>query len=76
MRFLLVVIVFAVATYFMVRLMQERGLSPQSKPKPKPKPKRRPSTPPKMVAPDDDDDFLRDLDRKRLNPDDPDGPQS
>ena len=65
------VIVFAAATYFMVRLMQERGLSPQRKPKPK----RRPSTPPKIVAPDDDEDFLRDLDRKRLNPEDPDGPK-
>ncbi len=27
-----------------------------------------------MVAPDDDEDFLRDLDRKRLNPEDPEGP--
>jgi hypothetical protein len=73
LRFLLVVIVFAVATYFLVRLMQERGLTPQQKPRPKPK--RRPSTPPRIVAPDDDEDFLRDLDRKRLNPDDPDSPK-
>ena len=63
------VILFAVATYFLVRLMQERGLTPPQRPKLKPK--RRPSTPPKMVAPDDDEDFLRDLDRKRLNPEDP-----
>jgi hypothetical protein len=68
LRFLLVVILFAVATYLLVRLMQERGLTPPSRPKPK----RRPSTPPKIVAPDDDEDFLRDLDRKRLNPEDPD----
>ena len=63
------VILFAVATYFMVRLMQERGLTPQRRPKSRPK---RPSAPPKIVAPDDDEDFLRDLDRKRLNPEDPD----
>jgi hypothetical protein len=69
LRFLLVVILFAVATYFLVRLMQDRGLTPQQRPKPKSK---RPSTPPKIVAPDDDEDFLRDLDRKRLNPEDPD----
>ncbi len=68
MRFLLVVILFAVATYLLVRLMQERGLTPQQKPKPK----RKPGPPPKMVAPDDDEDFLRDLDRRRLNPEDPD----
>lgn len=64
------VILFAVATYFLVRLLQERGLAPQQSAKPKPK--RRPSPPPKIVAPDDDEDFLRDLDRKRLNPEDPD----
>jgi hypothetical protein len=68
LRFLLVVILFGVATYFLVRLLQERGLAPQQRPKPK----RRPSTPPKMVAPDDDEDFLRDLDRKRRHPEDPD----
>ncbi|MDQ4051738.1 MAG: hypothetical protein M3237_03430 [Actinomycetota bacterium] len=64
------VILFAVATYLIVRLMQERGLTPPQGPKPKPKPRR--SAPPKIVAPDDDEDFLRDLDRRRLNPEDPD----
>ena len=68
MKFLVVVILFAVATYLIVRLMQERGLTPPQRPKPK----RRPSAPPKIVAPDDDEDFLRDLDRRRLNPEDPD----
>jgi len=37
-------------------------------PKRKP-PQRRPPTRP--IAPDDDADFLRDLDRKRKHPDDP-----
>lgn len=64
-------ILFGIATYFLVRLLQERGLGTQQRPQPKPR--RRPSAPPKMVAPDDDEDFLRDLDRKRRNPEDPDG---
>jgi len=62
-----VVIVFAVATYLAVRVIQQRGGLPESS---RPKlPQRKP--PPKIVAPDDDEDFLRDLDRKRLNPEDP-----
>ena len=68
LRFLIVVILFAVAIYFLVRLLQERGLAPQQAPRPR----RRPSAPPRIVAPDDDEDFLRDLDRRRLNPEDPD----
>jgi hypothetical protein len=67
LRFLLVVILFAVATYLLIRLMQERGLTSQQRPRPR----RRPGAPPRIVAPDDDEDFLRDLDRKRLNPEDP-----
>ncbi len=67
LRFLFVLILFAVATYLLVRVFQERGLMPD-------KPARRPQRParPHIVAPDDDEDFLRDLDRKRLNPEDPD----
>lgn len=60
---LLVVIIFAVATYLITRAMQQRGNKPVS---------RRPSIsdllpkpPPRAVAPDDDEDFLRDLERKR-----------
>ena len=69
LRFLFVLILFAVATYLLVRVFQERGLMPD-------KPGRRPQRPhrpakPQIVAPDDDEDFLRDLDRKRLNPEDP-----
>ncbi|MEO9324381.1 hypothetical protein ABFT23_12880 [Nocardioides sp. C4-1] len=60
LRFLFVLILFAVALYLLIRVFQERGVMPQ-----------RP-TRPKIVAPDDDEDFLRDLDRKRLNPEDPD----
>jgi hypothetical protein len=66
LKFLLVVIIFAAATYLAVRVIQQRGLMPDKPTLPKRQPPR------KMVAPDDDEDFLRDLDRKRLNPDDPD----
>lgn len=66
LRFLFVLILFAVATYLLVRVFQQRGLMPDKPIRPA-----RPA-PPKIVAPDDDEDFLRDLDRKRLNPEDPD----
>lgn len=67
-KFLLVILVFAAVTYLVTRVLQERG--PGQRPslhRPKPK---RPSTPPRPAAPDDDEEFLRDLDRKRLNPPD------
>ena len=66
LKFLLVVIVFAAATYLAVRVIQQRGMMPDKPVLPKRQPPR------KMVAPDDDEEFLRDLDRKRLNPEDPD----
>ena len=69
LKFLLVVAVVGVVTYLAVRLMQRRlpgGGSPAPRrPLPGPKPK---------VAPDDDEDFLRDLERKRRHPEDPDTP--
>ncbi len=64
------VILFAVATYLVVRAIQRRGITPPPFPgagrggRPAPK---------GPVAPDDDEEFLRDLDRKRLFPDDPEG---
>jgi len=61
-----VVIVLAVAVYLAVRVIQQRGLMPDKPVLPRRQP------PPRIVAPDDDEDFLRDLDRKRLNPEDPD----
>ncbi len=68
-KFLVVVLVFAAVTYLVTRALQERG--PDDRPNlPRPKLPKRPSTPPRAVAPDDDEDFLRDLDRKRLNPPD------
>ncbi len=73
LKFLLVVIVFAAATYVVVRMLQGRGLNPSRSPQQVRKKRPRPSGPPKIIAPDDDEDFLRDLDRKRLNPEDPEG---
>jgi hypothetical protein len=66
LKFLLVVIVFAAVTYLAVRAIQQRGLMPDKPVLPRRQPPR------KMVAPDDDEEFLRDLDRKHRNPEDPD----
>jgi hypothetical protein len=60
LKFLLVVILIAVAVYLLVRVVQRRGIMPT---------KHQP--PPRPFGPDDDPDFLRDLDRKRKHPEDP-----
>ncbi len=65
LRFLFVLVLFGVAVYFLVRMFQDRGMMPKRPARPQR------SAPPRVVAPDDDEDFLRDLDRKRLNPEDP-----
>ncbi len=65
LKFLLVVIIFAAAVYLTARAIQRRGLMPPPSPQP----------PPRPMGPDDDPDFLRDLDRrdkhKRKHPEDP-----
>jgi hypothetical protein len=66
LKFLLVVIIVAAAIYFTTRVIQRRGLLPPRSPEQRP------------FGPDDDPDFLRDLDRKRFRrrkPEDP-GPSS
>jgi hypothetical protein len=75
-KFLLVVVVLGVAVYLVVRLLQRRGLpsfrrGATTRPAP---PKAKPTQPRRPVAPDDDADFLRDLDRKKRHrhQDDPD----
>lgn len=70
LKFLLVVIIFAVTVYVVVRFMQERGPDSQQR---RPRMPRRPSPPSRPMAPDDDDEFLRDLERKRRHRQDPDG---
>ena len=59
LKFLLLVILVAVAVYLTVRVIQRRGVLPKQQP------------PPRPFGPDDDPDFLRDLDRKRKHPKDP-----
>jgi hypothetical protein len=62
-KFFLVVVILAVAIYFTVRVVQRRGVLPDRRPQQRP------------FGPDDDPDFLRDLDRKRRRrrkPEDPD----
>lgn len=69
LKVLLVVALFAVATYLLVRVIERRGVARPSGPRQtRPRPQARP------VAPDDDEDFLRDLDRKRKHPEDPETP--
>jgi hypothetical protein len=63
-KFLLVVVLVAVAVYLIVRVIQRRGIAPQP-----PGPK---APPPRPFGPDDDPDFLRDLDKKKKHPEDPD----
>ena len=61
-KFLLLVILLAAAIYFTARVIQRRGILPARHPEQRP------------FGPDDDPDFLRDLDRKRRRrkPEDPD----
>ena len=65
------VIIFAAAVYFLVRLAQERGLPSSgsggsgSGGTPRGPQRPRPSGPPPVKGPDDDPDFLREIDRKR-----------
>jgi hypothetical protein len=63
LRFLLVVILIAVVVYLTARAIQRRGVAPA--------PRRQPKPPPRVMGPDDDPEFLRDLDRKRKHPEDP-----
>lgn len=69
LKFLIVVAVFAAVTYLVTRMLQERGEGGNTALRRRPQ---RPTEPPRPVAPDDDVDFLRDLDRKRRHPKDPD----
>jgi len=64
LKVLFVVALLALAIYLLVRTVQRRGVLDH---RPTLPPRRRP------IAPDDDPDFLRDLDRKRRHPDDPEG---
>jgi hypothetical protein len=62
LKLLLVVVVFAVVTYAVLRLLERRNESGSAAPGAGPRSR---GTGPRQVAPDDDEDFLRWLDRKR-----------
>lgn len=69
---MLVVLLFAALTYGLIRVLERRGIAgrPTGRGRaPRPQPRPRP------VAPDDDPDFLRDLDRKKRQPPDPEDPR-
>jgi len=66
LKVLLVLIIIAIATYALVRVTQRRGVTPPLAGT------RRTTRPTGPLGPDDDDEFLRDPDRKRLDGDGPD----
>jgi hypothetical protein len=68
LKVLFVVALFAVATYYLIRVIERRGVARPIRRRPDPRPPARP------VGPDDDEDFLRDLDQRRKHPEDPDSP--
>jgi hypothetical protein len=74
LKVLLVVVLFAAATYYLIRVIERRGVARPVRRRPEDRPgygtQSRPGRRP--MAPDDDEEFLRDLDQKRRHPEDPD----
>lgn len=70
LKLLLVVALFAVITYLTVRVIERRGQPAARRGHPAQGVRRRPARP---AAPDDDEEFLRELDRRRLDPGDDEG---
>lgn len=68
LKFLLVILLLAVAVYLTVRLAESRASGAPLRPK---RPRREP---PRIVAPDDDPEFLRELERRRRQRDEPESP--
>lgn len=67
---LIFVLVLALAVYLTTRLLQQRGVATSTgalRPRPRTRPPER-----RVQGPDDDDDFLREIDRRRRQPEDPD----
>ena len=78
LKVLFVLIIIAVVTYARVRVVQRRGVTPPLTgplrgPLKGPLAGTRNDRPSGPLGPDDDEEFLRDLDRKRLNGDGQDG---
>ena len=68
LKFVILIALLAAAVYLVVRIVQRGSLRPA--------PRRPRPAPPRVIGPDDDPDFLRDLDRKRKrrHPEDPEPP--
>jgi len=66
LKFLVVVVLVALAVYLVTRAIQRRGVATP--------PRQRHQPPPRPRGLDDDPDFLRDLDRRRRDPEDPESP--
>jgi hypothetical protein len=71
LKVMLVVLLFAALTYGLIRVLERRGVARPTKGRGR---QPRPRQAPRPVAPDDDPDFLRDLDRKKRQPPDPEAP--
>jgi hypothetical protein len=69
LKVLLVVLLFAALTYGLIRVIERRGVAGRPRGQ---RPASRPE--PRVTGPDDDPDFLRDLERKRRQPPDPEDP--
>lgn len=65
LKFLLVVLLIAIAVYAVARVIERRGSTPTPRPRPR-------QAPPRPMGPDDDPEFLRDLERRRRQKDEPD----
>ncbi len=79
LKFLLVVVLFALATYAAVRFLERRGTppiagGPSGSSGARGPRASGPAQPPRPLGPDDDPDFLRDLERKRKHPERPEDP--
>jgi hypothetical protein len=70
LKLLLVVLLFAALTSALIRVIERRGVSRPTIPR-RPRPPQQ-----RQVAPDDDEEFLRDLDQRRRHPEHPEDPES
>ena len=65
LKFLLVVALFGALVYLTVRVIERRGVRPAPRPQ---------KQEPRPLGPDDDPEFLWNLDKKKRHPEDPEGP--
>ena len=73
LKVLLIVLLFAALIYGLIRVIERRGIAGRP-PGSRLRPRQAPRPDPRPFGPDDDPDFLRDLDRKKRQPPDPEDP--